>query len=135
LGHRSGPRSSSRPRTRIWSIPSIGGEKSGVDVHVEGACKATVEISETPKVTASGMKDEQLWISGWWADYPDPDGFFRGLLRVGWPFYQDEDIAELLRTEPRAIGLAEMMNFPGVVAGDPHELDKLAGHIEAHGDR
>src|SRR6266508_121088 len=29
LGHRSGPRSSSRPRTRIWSIPSIGGEKSG----------------------------------------------------------------------------------------------------------
>ena len=48
---------------------------------------ATVEISETPKVTASGMKDEQLWISGWWADYPDPDGFFRGLFRVGWPFY------------------------------------------------
>jgi oligopeptide transport system substrate-binding protein len=57
---------------------------------------ATVDISETPKVTASGMRDEQLWISGWWADYPDPDGFFRGLLRVGWPFYQDEDIAELL---------------------------------------
>ena len=24
------------------------------------------------------------------------------------------------------IGLAEMMNFPGVIAGDPHELDKLA---------
>ena len=24
------------------------------------------------------------------------------------------------------IGLAEMMNFPGVIAGDPHELEKLA---------
>ena len=57
---------------------------------------AHVEIAQTDKVTASGMRDEQLWISGWWADYPDPDGFFRGLFRVGWPFHHDEEIDELL---------------------------------------
>jgi adenine deaminase len=34
------------------------------------------------------------------------------------------------------IGLAEMMNFPGVVSGDPHELAKLAlpgaEHVDGH---
>ena len=34
------------------------------------------------------------------------------------------------------IGLAEMMNFPGVVSGDPHELEKLAlpgaEHVDGH---
>jgi adenine deaminase len=32
------------------------------------------------------------------------------------------------------LGLAEMMNFPGVVHGDPHELGKLelAGHVDGH---
>jgi adenine deaminase len=35
----------------------------------------------------------------------------------------------------RVIGLAEMMNFPGVVAGDPSELAKLAlepSHVDGH---
>ena len=57
---------------------------------------AHVEVAETDKVTPSGLRDEQLWISGWWADYPDPDGFFRGLFRVGWPFHDDEEIDDLL---------------------------------------
>ena len=35
------------------------------------------------------------------------------------------DLEGLLRRR-RVIGLAEMMNFPGVVSGDPHELAKLA---------
>jgi adenine deaminase len=35
-----------------------------------------------------------------------------------------DELAELL-SHPRVIGLAEMMNFPGVVAGDPAELTKL----------
>ena len=30
-----------------------------------------------------------LWISSWHADYPDPDGFFLGLLRIE-PFHADE---------------------------------------------
>ncbi|HJV05591.1 MAG TPA: adenine deaminase [Actinomycetota bacterium] len=36
-----------------------------------------------------------------------------------------EDIARFLEREPRAIGLAEMMNFPGVVAGDDDALAKV----------
>jgi adenine deaminase len=48
------------------------------------------------------------------------------------------DIARLLKSEPRAIGLAELMDFPGVVHGDPAVLAKIgvvraAGrHIDGH---
>jgi adenine deaminase len=46
-----------------------------------------------------------------------------------------EELASLLRRR-RVIGLAEMMNFPGVVAGDPSELAKLeldgAEHVDGH---
>jgi adenine deaminase len=45
------------------------------------------------------------------------------------------DLEGLLRRR-RVIGLAEMMNFPGVVSGDPHELAKLAlpgaRHVDGH---
>jgi adenine deaminase len=45
-----------------------------------------------------------------------------------------EDIAELLRTEPRAIGLAEMMDYPAVVAGDEDAVAKIAAAGERHID-
>ena len=45
------------------------------------------------------------------------------------------DLASLLR-RTRVIGLAEMMNFPGVISGDPDELAKLAVaggvHVDGH---
>ena len=45
------------------------------------------------------------------------------------------DLEGLLRRR-RVIGLAEMMNFPGVVSGDEHELEKLAlpgaAHVDGH---
>src|SRR5215208_1617492 len=45
------------------------------------------------------------------------------------------DLEGLLRRR-RVIGLAEMMNFPGVVSGDRHELAKLvlpgAEHVDGH---
>ena len=45
------------------------------------------------------------------------------------------DLAPLMQDE-RVIGLAEFMNFPGVLAGDPQALAKLAlfqnGHIDGH---
>ena len=45
------------------------------------------------------------------------------------------DLEALMRRR-RVIGLAEMMNFPGVIAGDPAELDKLAldgaDHVDGH---
>ncbi len=43
------------------------------------------------------------------------------------------DLASLLRRK-RVIGLAEMMNFPGVIAGDESELAKLGVAGEAHVD-
>lgn len=46
-----------------------------------------------------------------------------------------EDL-EPFRTHPKVIGLAEVMNFPGVLAGDPDLLAKLVafkdGHIDGH---
>jgi adenine deaminase len=43
------------------------------------------------------------------------------------------DLEALLRRR-RVLGLAEMMNFPGVVSGDPRELAKLelAQHVDGH---
>ena len=45
------------------------------------------------------------------------------------------DLEGLLRRR-RVLGLAEMMNFPGVIAGDPSELEKLrlsgAKHVDGH---
>ena len=42
-------------------------------------------------------RDTHLTISAWKADFPDPDGFFRGLNQGGgWPFYRDDEIAALL---------------------------------------
>jgi adenine deaminase len=50
-----------------------------------------------------------------------------------------EDIARFLREEPNAIGVAEMMDFPGVVAGTPDVVAKIqaafaakGGHIDGH---
>src|SRR5438105_15058290 len=48
------------------------------------------------------------------------------------------DLAELLE-HPRVIGIAEMMNYPGVIAGDPSELAKLGtgltDHVDGHAPR
>jgi adenine deaminase len=46
------------------------------------------------------------------------------------------DLEGLLRRK-RVLGLAEMMNFPGVVHGDPRELIKLslARHVDGHAPR
>ncbi len=43
------------------------------------------------------------------------------------------DLDALLRRR-RVIGLAEMMNFPGVISGDPAELEKLSlsTHVDGH---
>src|SRR5207253_1761304 len=47
----------------------------------------------------------------------------------------DGDLEGLLRRR-RVLGLAEMMNFPGVIAGDESELSKLrlqgAQHVDGH---
>ena len=36
------------------------------------------------------------WFSGWHADYPDPDGFYRGLLELDLPLHRDDESDALL---------------------------------------
>ncbi|HEX6207010.1 MAG TPA: adenine deaminase [Actinomycetota bacterium] len=47
-----------------------------------------------------------------------------------------EDIARFLAEEPSAIGVAEMMDYPSVVAGAPEALAKIeaagSGHVDGH---
>ena len=46
----------------------------------------------------------------------------------------DPDGMSRLLRHPRSLGIGEMMNFPGVIAGDERELDKLAIGIHVHVD-
>jgi ABC-type transport system substrate-binding protein/class 3 adenylate cyclase len=71
------------------------------------------------KFWANALTDEDhLWVSGFGADYPDPDGFFRGMFREPFPFYRDDEIEELI-VEARALGnQPERMHLY-------HEVDRL----------
>ena len=64
------------------------------------------------------VEEVHCWFSGWTADYPDPDGFFRGLFEVGWPFYRDEGIEELLTRARSVTDQSERMRLY-------HEVDRL----------
>jgi ABC-type transport system substrate-binding protein/class 3 adenylate cyclase len=55
------------------------------------------------KFWADALTDEHFWITGFGADYPDPDGFFRGLFREPFPFYRDDEIEELV-IQARSLG-------------------------------
>ena len=81
---------------------------------------ARVEIeSQKSHVDCENLGDAQLWWTGWTADYPDPDGFFRGLLTLGeWPFYRDDDILELLERGRSLRDQGERMRIY-------HEVDHL----------
>ncbi len=62
---------------------------------------------------------DDMWLSGWTADYPDPDGFFRGLfLASGWPFYLDAELEDILERARRLENSSERMRLY-------HELDRL----------
>src|SRR2546428_9846376 len=50
----------------------------------------------------------------------------------GRPFHTGEFGSRLRRH--RTIGVAEMMNFPGVIAGDPAEVAKLTTGLTSHVD-
>ena len=62
------------------------------------ALGAQVRIKETEgHFDIPYLHESHFWLSGWTADFPDPDGFFRGLVQgTEWPFYEDEEIAYLL---------------------------------------
>jgi ABC-type transport system substrate-binding protein/class 3 adenylate cyclase len=65
--------------------------------------------------------EADLWLNGWTADYPDPDGFFRGLLQgseaAHYPLYRDDEIEELLERARSLQNQGERLRLY-------HELDK-----------
>jgi ABC-type transport system substrate-binding protein/class 3 adenylate cyclase len=65
--------------------------------------RVTVEISATGhSCSPPEARSAHAWVAGWTADYPDPDGFYRGLFAsANWPFHMDEEIVGLL-AEARA---------------------------------
>jgi ABC-type transport system substrate-binding protein/class 3 adenylate cyclase len=78
-----------------------------------------VKVRRVYKGHADADPEADFWMSGWTADYPDPDGFFRGLFGgEGWSFYRDDDVDELL-TEARSVqNQGERMRLY-------HEIDRL----------
>jgi ABC-type transport system substrate-binding protein/class 3 adenylate cyclase len=66
-----------------------------------GAKITVTPQSEVPDPDRIGTA--QAWVAGWSADYPDPDGVFRGFFQTGWPFYSDDEILEKL-DQARSLG-------------------------------
>ena len=64
------------------------------------------------------IASSHLWMAGWMADYPDPDGIFRGLLTEEFPFARDEEVLGLLARARELRDQAERMRVF-------HELDRL----------
>jgi ABC-type transport system substrate-binding protein len=70
------------------------------------------------KFWSASLAEEHLWMSGFGADYPDPDGFFRGLFREPFPFYRDDEIEEMLIEARSLSDQPERMKLY-------HEIDRL----------
>ena len=70
------------------------------------------------KFWSASLENEHLWVSGFGADYPDPDGFFRGLFREPFPFYRDDEIEEKIIEARSLDNQPERMKLY-------HEIDKL----------
>ncbi|MDQ4081740.1 MAG: ABC transporter substrate-binding protein, partial [Actinomycetota bacterium] len=82
-----------------------------------GARVNVVRVGE--HVWSSHLDGHQMWVSGWTADYPDPDGFFRGLFYgTGWPFYRDDEIDGLIAKARSLRDQGERMRLY-------HEVDRL----------
>jgi ABC-type transport system substrate-binding protein/class 3 adenylate cyclase len=80
---------------------------SGLEVLREAITAALVEVglgvefSVNPRGARTSETPNDLWMGAWLADYPDPDGFFRGLL-----VDPDDPIADEAQTRE----LVELMN-------------------------
>jgi ABC-type transport system substrate-binding protein len=94
-----------------WLLPANG------FVEQWEAIGARVRVVDGGKLW-SIPKPAHLWVSGWTADHPDPDGFFRGLFRLGLPFYLDAEITELLEQARSLTDQGERMRLY-------HELDRV----------
>ena len=64
------------------------------------------------------LGDAQLFVAGWTADFPDPDGLFLGLYGGrDWPLYVDDEIDDLLQQARAVRNQSERMRLF-------HEIDR-----------
>jgi ABC-type oligopeptide transport system substrate-binding subunit/class 3 adenylate cyclase len=75
-------------------------------------------VSERMWALRGTPEDAHIWLTGFIADYPDPDGFFRGFLRQPSEFLHDEEVDELL-AEARAL------RDPSERLRRYHQIDRL----------
>ncbi len=63
-----------------------------------GAIGARVRVMPLPGRESRAALDAgaPMWIGGWTADYPDPDGFVRALVEHHPELYSDEEVLDLL---------------------------------------
>ncbi|MBM3676691.1 MAG: hypothetical protein FJW96_02250 [Actinobacteria bacterium] len=80
---------------------------------------AAVDVRETgDTILPEDVARVHVWVSGWIADYPDPEGLFHGLFESGWPLLRDPDALDLLeRSRHERDPEARMETF--------HEIDRL----------
>ena len=74
--------------TRPWSPTEVLAEQFaalGIRAHFETKAKWFAISDQT-----------HAWFTGWHADYPDPDGFYLGLLELNMPLYRDDETNEIL---------------------------------------
>jgi adenine deaminase len=101
----------------------------------------TAVIADPHEIANVLGTDGVHWLLDFCADLPLDIYFMASSCVPASPFesprraLNDGDLESLLRRR-RVLGLAEMMNFPGVIAGDDRELSKLrlngAAHVDGH---
>jgi ABC-type transport system substrate-binding protein/class 3 adenylate cyclase len=100
----------------VLAVPSWLSPASGFAEQWE-AIGARVRIVDAGKCWTI-PESAHFWVSGWTADYPDPDGFFRGFFRLDLPLYLDAEIAELLEEARSLTDQGERMRLY-------HRLDRM----------
>jgi ABC-type transport system substrate-binding protein len=105
------------PQLELVIDPSLEGVERLVEQWAELGVRVSVRRTDG-HLWSEGLGSAHFWVSWFAADYPDPDGFFRGLLTSDWPFYVDDDIEELLERARSLGNQDERMRLY-------HELDRL----------
>jgi oligopeptide transport system substrate-binding protein len=91
------------------------------DVFVEQLAEVGIRVDTEVASGPVGPRQAQgydLFVTGWTADYPDPEGLFQGFFTDEWPFYRDEEVEDLLERARCSRVQSERMRLF-------HELDRL----------
>ena len=80
---------------RSWSWTRARGRRPAALAEQFAAIGVRVRFESRGK--HFGVSQEtHAWFAGWHADYPDPDGFYLGLLELGLPLYRDDETDAVL---------------------------------------